>query len=478
MPYVYLKKSGEPAMHRSLLTAIAIIAIATPSFAAPKKVSNSVKYRDAAPYKRAANGDASIQTRALLGSDGVTTIEITTGQLDVANSAKAVLEKVQLKVSGKNGWTKNYNNTNGTGTFVLPVTGLTRGTTIQIHANVRGTSSRNMQVLQVTDTVRLRPDLQVSAVTVPANVTAGVPVTISASVRELNGDTGARATCSLSVNGKQLDTATNIWVDAGDSVQCLFNTSFAAGTNNVTVTAGNVVPGDWDLRNNSASVSVTATAANRNTWSATAKQTTLREKRTTTYSNRPADKVDTYDGTEVRDALTFNGTVPYRMDLFSTRITVLEKTDGVAIQNFNKILDGYPNGNCIVDMGRNLVYSVCNTTDGKTTINMTRHAFTITYLSRGWINQYNPRTGEMWDEYVMDETRTQGQMPRYGNTVSLDITLSEGGRTWTADAFMNMVAFQNAPQSSRTCRTDAAGVTSCTDYWSQTTGKTGADESY
>lgn len=465
-------------MYRSLLTAIAIAALATPSFAAndkPARISNSVKYKDSAPFARATVRDASIQTRALLGRDGVTTIEITTGQLDVANSATGTLEKVQLKVSGKNGWTKNYNNAKSTGTFVLPVSGLTRGTVIQIHANVR--TSRNVQVLQVTDTVRLRPDLQVGTISVPATVTAGVPVSLSASVRELNGDTGARATCALNVNGKLVDTATNIWVDAGGSVQCLFSTTFAAGTHNVSVTAANVVPGDWDLGNNTASATVTAAAANQNVWSSTATQTVVRDKRVTTFSDRPADKTNFTDKTSTVDFLTFNGTIPFLLNLDNTMMRVVEKTDGAQIQNFNVSL-GYPSGSCRVDMGRNLVMTVCHTSAGKTTVNMTRRGETVVYISRGWFAKYSGGQVVGWDAYIMDEFSTQGQGPRYGNTVSLDVSLTDGSRSWSADPFMNLTPFEEAPQSSRTCNTNASGVTSCTDFWSQTTGKKGADESF
>jgi hypothetical protein len=466
-------------MHRSLLTAIAIAALATPSFAANNKssrVSNNIKYKDSAPYRRAATGDASIQTRALLGRDGTTTIEITTGQLDVANSATGTLEKVQLKVSGKNGWTKNYNNAKSTGTFILPVTGLTRGTTIQIHANVR--TSRNVQVLQVTDTVRLRPDLQVAAIGVPASVTAGVPVSVTATVRELNGDTGARATCALTVDGKQADSASNIWVDAGGNVQCLFTTTFAAGTHSLSVTAGNVVPGDWDTRNNTASASVTAATTNRNIWSSTATQTTLREKYVTSYSDRPADKTDLLDKTSITDILTFNGTLPYMLNLDNVWLNYTERTDGQQIITFNTWVELPSSSTCRSDTGRNQVITVCNTADGKATLNVTRRGSEVTYLSRGWLARYSGGQQVGWDQYIMDEHQTQGAMPRYGNTVSVDISLTDGNRTWTADPFMNLTPYENPAESSRTCRVDANGVTICTDTFKQTTGKKGADESF
>jgi hypothetical protein len=80
---------------------------------------------------------------------------------------------------------------------------------------------------------------------------------VSANVSELNHDVGAKADCVLLVDGAQVDQSLGIWVDAGGTVTCAFTTKISVvGTHKLTVSATNVVPGDWDLANNTASTTI------------------------------------------------------------------------------------------------------------------------------------------------------------------------------------------------------------------------------
>jgi hypothetical protein len=86
------------------------------------------------------------------------------------------------------------------------------------------------------------------------------PVNISANIVELNGDASATTTCVLEVDGNNVDQAKNVYVDAGGSVSCAFVYTFSdTGSHTIQVSAGNVLPADWDTSNNSASGAITIT---------------------------------------------------------------------------------------------------------------------------------------------------------------------------------------------------------------------------
>ena len=80
---------------------------------------------------------------------------------------------------------------------------------------------------------------------------------IVATVSERNGDVGARASCMLSIDGQLNDQARGIWIAAGQSVSCAFQTQVASvGSHKVTVYVTGVSPSDYNQNDNSASTSV------------------------------------------------------------------------------------------------------------------------------------------------------------------------------------------------------------------------------
>ena len=206
------------------------------------------------------SGSAAIAARALLGKDGVTTIEATTGQLDSPTAPPGQISKVQLKSVNGNGdviQTVNFNHLDGGGYWNTTTSDLGRNAPIQIHANVGGIDGRRTDVVIATATVKLRPDLAVNRINAPGKAYINTPVIISALVLELNGDVGARDDCLLFVDGVQVDQIPGMWVDAGSAVTCAFVYSFpATGTHTLKVQAANVVPADWDLANNEATASI------------------------------------------------------------------------------------------------------------------------------------------------------------------------------------------------------------------------------
>jgi hypothetical protein len=216
---------------------------------------NAVKYRDAG-YKPATGraGSASLMVRALLGKDRQTALEVTTGVLDDAATPPGNVDKIQLKIFNLVGGlmsTSNYNNLRGGGYASHSLANLTRGSGVQVQANVSGIDANRADVVTVSGTVRMRPDIAVTAISAPENALVGVPFTVVADVGELNGDVGARANCVVSVDGTPVGTATGIWVDAAGAVSCLFTVSVSTpGVAKIAVTATGIKPGDYDSANN------------------------------------------------------------------------------------------------------------------------------------------------------------------------------------------------------------------------------------
>ena len=223
--------------------------------------SNAVKYRDAgAKPATGRSGSASIESRALLGKDGVTLVELTTGILDDPGTPPGQIVKVQTKLfSPDNGKTVTTNDkvVDGKGYWSESYAGLLRNGTVQTQANVRGIDPERTDVVTTTNLVKLRPDVAALQVSGPARAYTGTLVEFVALIAEHNRDVGARAACVLFVDDAEVARGSGIWVDAGSSVSCAFRTTFATtGTKTVRVDVSGVTPGDWDPANNSASTTI------------------------------------------------------------------------------------------------------------------------------------------------------------------------------------------------------------------------------
>jgi hypothetical protein len=243
------------------LAALATAGIATPAAAQSSPFHpNSEKYSDAgAKPATGRSGSASLEGRALLAKDGTTLLEVTTGSLE-NGTTRGALRKVQFKVFDANDALQFTDNVNGlsAGYWSTEFQGLARNQRIQLQGNVDGIDGSRTDVVTIAASVKRRPDITVSAVTVPARAFVGAKVNVAATISELNGDVGARATCVLSIDGTSvLDQATGIWVDAGHTVSCAFQTMFTVvGVHQVQVYVTGVSPADWDTSNNSASASI------------------------------------------------------------------------------------------------------------------------------------------------------------------------------------------------------------------------------
>lgn len=240
----------------------------------PARFANSIKYRDKGlQHARGRAGiaatAATLEARALLGRDGSTILDISTGAID-APDASRLLSKVQLKQYAPDGTqqtTTNYKDINSP-VYQLTLAGRARGSKLQVQGSIVSLDGKRADVVTLTETVKLRPDVSVDHITVPAQSFITVPVNISALISENNGDVGARADCVLAVDGVEVSRARGIWVDAGRSVSCLFSHIFpTTGTRQLTVTAVSVNPGDWNASNNAATSTIAITLPrNEFTW--------------------------------------------------------------------------------------------------------------------------------------------------------------------------------------------------------------------
>jgi hypothetical protein len=218
---------------------------------------NSRKYRDAGFHPASATaGSATISTRSLLGKTGTTDVEVTTGTFD-GGAGPGTLSSVQVKGYDPNGvqlFTSTNNGLSGS-TASFPYTNLTRGSGVQIKANVR--NGAKTDVVTVTDAVHLRPDPMALRIEGPANALIGWPVVFNAFIMERNGDVGARISCVLYIDGTEADRSDGLWVDAGGVVNCAMAHSFnSVGTHSLEVRVENVRPGDYDDSNNKATASI------------------------------------------------------------------------------------------------------------------------------------------------------------------------------------------------------------------------------
>ena len=227
--------------------------------ALPALIPNTTKYRSSGKRNGTGrDGGYTLTARALFDRSGLTTLDVTTGELDSDATGPATFAKVQVKGLhpddlGEALWVRNYNalHKSPLAQYSYTYPGLAPGLPLQVQGNMRGIGKRT-GVVTVVEYVKLRPDLAAMSLMAPERATPGLPVIITATVSELNGDVGARADCILYVDGAVADQSNGIWVDAGGTVSCAFMQVFETlGTRALRVAVEGVTPGDWDDGNNS-----------------------------------------------------------------------------------------------------------------------------------------------------------------------------------------------------------------------------------
>jgi hypothetical protein len=248
-------------MLRRLLPILALLvgAPAQAALVALHRAPATTKYRDnGKPHATGRSGSATVSARALLSRSGNTELTVTTGVLDGASTGD--VSKLQIKIDNA---VVNYTNLVDNGTVIENLSGLKRGDVIGLQANVTGIDENRTDVVSLVETVKLRPDLAVTDLDMVPMALTNRLTTISAHVKELNGDTGAQTDCVLSIDGVVVQTIPGVWVDAGDTVSCRFRQLFTTpGHKLIQVFAANVVPWDDDTSNNSISGTLPVSTVN------------------------------------------------------------------------------------------------------------------------------------------------------------------------------------------------------------------------
>lgn len=378
------------------------------------------------------SGSASITARALLGKDNATDLEVTTGDLDTTAAPPGKIDKVQLKLTADQVYTRNFNNLSAGGKFELRMPGLARHEAFQVQTNVSGIDGRRTDVVTVTETVKLRPDLAASDIQMPPRARVNVPTNISAIVRETNGDVGATGNCVLNVDGSEVDRANGVWVDAAGTVSCVFTHAFnSVGTHRVQIALNGVVPGDYDMSNNSVAgdIEVVSPETNFNWYWAWVGD---RNFSSWASSRGPWHSSNWSSQGRHQWAQFYGETGP--IDFARASASVTHSSDGAIISSQSYDLT-QGSGGCFYAWSDGRHFHACST--DRTWINTARYAGDVTYHSYGWAYYYN---GWGWYYYTWNDggRDVYGQFASIGSTYRIDVSLTDGDRTYAAHPVVTM----------------------------------------
>jgi hypothetical protein len=455
----------------------------------PTPIPNAKRYSSKGLHPATGrSGSATLTVRALLGKDGQTDVELTTGALDSAQPPPGNIKKAQLKPLSQDGdalYARNYSGLNGGGYFVAHVNDLHHLQQVQAQANIDGIDARRTSVVTVVETVKKRPDLALSDLK-PGTGLVGTPVVISVLARELNGDVGATANAVLYVDGQEADRANGIFVAAGDAVTVAFTKVFtSAGAKQIEVRLESVAPGDYDAANNSIAGSLAIILPN-DTLNYTASfvdQTDAFTSKEThdTGNNDPLTGWLSSSSTEntsssATQSVSFDGYAP-RRSAFPYQLAVGETGDGATFSD--TLSFAAPDGNFAFDFGgfhyavsyafaadpaqnvRAFVSNIEYTSNGspilgETDVQYTRFGGTVTYHSAGFSRYWYLVNGtKVFDNdftYNNDISTDAGTRLPVGTQFGLTLVLTAGDdQVFSASPVMNITAMASSFISPQTC---------------------------
>jgi len=296
--------------------------------------------RGAKPAKGTA-GDLTLRSRALLGKDGKTQLEISTAPFDIGANATApgnisevhvravdptVRDDDDDKDGDKDGkrlrFRRKYNHLRGGGYFTNPDawTGLSHGQNLRVQAEARGAGRREEVEAKWIDVVRYRPDIVVTQINSPAQVRVKSTINVLAKLGEAMSELGAHTDCVLFIDDKQEDISKDVFIDANGTNTCIFTATFPLeGRHTLKVVAANVRPGDYDELNNVMSTSIEVLNPIIPVYTAQVTETTNVSVLTTdTYNSSASLQPDIHDVktiTTVGQERSFQGTIPNAVSL-------------------------------------------------------------------------------------------------------------------------------------------------------------------
>jgi hypothetical protein len=433
------------------------------------------KYRDSsAPHATGRSGSATLAARALLGADGVTYLAITTGDLENLDAAPGELAKIQVKAftpDGEKLYTLNLQRPSTGGSVVLRLDGLSRDSRVQVQANVRGIDRNRTDVVTITETVKRAPSLQ-TQISVPGQVRVGVPTVITGVVSETGGDAGMWATCELWVNGRKVDEAESVWVDAGDAVTCAFTHTFdRVGEQDVEVRVAGDGGGATNPSITTSSAVVDAVSPSETGFEAKAEEKTVRTMRLLEYQWAKPDgsfkeyRDENAEGQRTQ-SLSVNGTLTRAAVFPLARVELQMESLGTVYQNdVFSIAAGLPDLSGRVCASQPLplegtVFTLC-TSGGSSTFSYNRFGGSVTYFSEGFSRTWDAPGGTwtqnvLWNDPIVGANPYGGQIRNWGSEVTVRIRVTDGAGTFGVTPVIPLTGFENVLSTTpRSCTFDS-----------------------
>ena len=461
--------------------------------------SNSDKYSDAGakPWRGKSSKGQEVWSRALIGQDGVVTLEVATSEFEGGVATVGQIDRVQVKSLAPDG-SKGVTNFNGVpvnaGYLALSLGRMARNTIAQVKANIDDATGNATDVVIAQDVVKFRPDLRVASIGVSPDVIVGVPFDVSATITEIKGDVGARADCVLKADGVEVDRLAGMWVDAGGSVSCAFRAPAfqALGAHSLTVVVDRVGPTDYDVANNTLTVTVKAVVHHIQLgYEVTVRQQVGHSKSVSSIFNTGSNgsssstelQVDS-DHSEQLGSFTAWAAQPVRPAIntpvvggsaaTSASVTFSESANGSATDvlqvsaipihlNYGTV-DG-DGGGCFYS-GRlmdGFALSVCTGWNaagaGDTYVQYQRFANRIVYVSMNYASSYDPANGVLvTNSYYLDAGTSLGGRPfvAYGATATFAFYLDGGNFTLAANPTVTLLSAPYDATTPRRCSLPSA----------------------
>ncbi|MFL5307963.1 MAG: hypothetical protein ACJ8F1_22290 [Polyangia bacterium] len=409
-------------------------------------------YRHRHIFHRGHGSNADLAVRTLVDVNGNAVLEATTGTFDDGSVPKGAIDRLDVRVSHadkKHHDDMTFKPKPAGPRFTTPVGRQVHGQPLTVSADISGIG-RGSDHVSVDDTVQYRPDLAVGHIDVPASASMGLPTSIAATVREMMGDLGATADCILSADGAVVDQVAGIWVDAGSVVTCHFTATFTtAGQHQLHVAVANVVPGDYDMRNNGADATVTT--APQFLFSASAYDATFSGSNTTqvldTSGNVVYQENDTFSGALQSASLNGSWGTAVTFPLASVSTTATSGGDTWSMINLANLPAGSSNptsGTCgagVDTTGFNWITICTGNVNGApaTSVTLSEFAGDVTYHSDG-VCQQTAAMPDCTNGYTWNNGSSTVYAPRHPFSGSLTMNLNV-----TDAAGTNLQAFPVLP---------------------------------
>jgi hypothetical protein len=447
-------------------------------------------YRDRSAHPHEVKGPGvALQSRALLDKAGTTEFELTTGQLDSAALPPGNINEIKLRAvrpEGQRGFEKEFENLRAGGYAHYELKGLAHNELLNVKTEVgvegyRGEEGHQDVNLKLQDVVKYRPDIAVQKLDYPPVARPGTAVQFSATIAERMGDLGAHADCVLLVDGKQVDAANGIWIDAGSAVTCRWSYSFAtSGLHTVAARVQNAAPEDYDSSNNELGGQIQIQNPALIFYSSSAfESTTVTDKVVDTFASALAtvpDKHQHDSSTQISQGRYFSGQIPSALNLPLKNVGYSDSSGGSALMAVNYSNLGADSTSPSTDPTYTTVsliqryddttkgwmtvqiYTNAATGAGLTTVDWSWDAGDVTYHSDGYCKSTVGGYRCIGGDYTLNfnNTATSGVRVALAANYSANVAVDDG-TTYSAQPSMDLVSTTASASQPLTCQRQPVG---------------------